>query len=326
MKHLSGLRRRCGLVLPACAALGLSAGIAHAATRDPSQWPFAVNSPWNTPMGSGAVFDGGACSSGLTDPGVGTDVNAGSWSHPVYTAAGTDPLTSIVQRGVGLVATIRVPAGAQPAQPPYSSGGDAHLHIVDPTRHYVDETWQAQRALLGHTINVSSYNRNSLYGSGIGAGGARAYGGSAIGGLIRTAELKAGYIPHALAFALPRSSQALGPVWPATQQDDGAEGTYLGNVHMGTLVAIPPAVDVTTLGLSPAGLAVAHALQDYGAYDVDSSSEFDLYAEPSAESLADPIRNDLPVLKALLRCVANNTPTSVGGGGTPRAPAAPPLP
>jgi len=304
------------------------AGSAHAAPRDASQWPFSVDSPWNTPMGSGAAFDNSACNAGITDTTVGNDVNAGSWSHPVVVAGSGDAYNTIKRRGVGNVANIRIPAAAKPATPSYASGGDAHLHVIDPSKRYVDEMWQAQRqSLLGsNTVTVSSYTRNDLYGPGIGTGGERAYGGSAIGGLIRTAELNAKNIPHALAFALPRSSQAYGPVWPATLQDDGADTTYRGAVHMGTLVAIPAAVDITKLGLSPQGLVVARALQDYGAYDVDSSGDFALYAEPSAESLVGAIRTDLPKIRAQLRCVSNNGPSTVGGGGVRRAPLAPPLP
>ena len=92
---------------------------------------------------------------------------------------------------------------------------------------------------------------------------------------------------------------------------------------MGTLAAIPPSVHLRSMGLSRPGLAVARAMRDYGAYDVDSSSDFTLYAEPSAEALVAPLRTDLPKLRNALRCVTNNTPSSVGGGGHRRAPKAP---
>ena len=155
--------------------------------------------------------------------------------------------------------------------------------------------------------------------------GIRAYGGSAIGGLIRTWEMQAGVIRHALAFAMPRSAMVPGPVWPATSQDSGAVGTYTGALPMGTLVAIPSSVNLTTLGLSPAGLAIARALEQYGAYLVDASSQFTLYAEPSADALLGSARTDLAMIHAQLRVITNNSPGSVGGGGQPLAPLAPAL-
>jgi hypothetical protein len=59
---------------------------------------------------------------------------------------------------------------------------------------------------------------------------------------------------------------------------------------------------------------------------VDRSGAFTFYAEPSAESLLGSMRNDLSKIRAQLRVVTNNGPSTVGGGGTPRAASAPALP
>jgi hypothetical protein len=71
---------------------------------------------------------------------------------------------------------------------------------------------------------------------------------------------------------------------------------------------------------------LARALQDYGAYIVDRAGAFAFNAEPSAESLLSSMRNDLNKIRAQLRVVTNNGPSSVGGGGTPRVSPAPALP
>ena len=42
-------------------------------------------------------------------------------------------------------------------------------------------------------------------------------------------------------------------------------------------------MDLTALGLSPRGLALGRALQDYGAYVLDRSANVALYAEPAAD-------------------------------------------
>lgn len=292
-------------------------------SRDAALWPFAVDSPWNLPLGSAAELESpdAACSKMLRDEKIGTDINAAQWSHPVYVAATTDPLVKITIKSK-VVATIPVPSGAEPAQP-RTSDSDAHLHIVDPQHRYVHEMWHAKRRTTG--ISVEGYSRIDLSSAGVGEGGERAYGGSAIGGLIRRPELASG-IRHALAVALPRTHLKLGPVWPAVQQDNGAETTYHGTVPMGQLVALSlHKTDLDTMGLSPAGKTLAQALIDYGAYVVDASSDLTLYAEPSAEADIDPARADLIKLRPFLRCVKNASKTAVGGPGTRVAPLAAPL-
>jgi hypothetical protein len=80
------------------------------------------------------------------------------------------------------------------------------------------------------------------------------------------------------------------------------------------------------MGLSREGLAVARALQRYGAYVVDRSGSFTLYVEHAGEGPAvDRIRADLDRIRSQLRVVANNGPSNVGGGGAPTQPLAPPL-
>jgi hypothetical protein len=100
-------------------------------------------------------------------------------------------------------------------------------------------------------------------------------------------------------------------------------------VPIGTLIAMPPSVDVAALGLTPGGAALARALQDFGAYCDDSSGSaaITLSAEGAAEGLPGlaQMRQDFPVLHRHLRPVTNNTAATPGGGGIPRAPAAPAL-
>ena len=293
------------------------------ADRDSAEWPFAPDSPWNTPLGAAAAVEpaDSPCSRMLVDEKLAADVNAEQWSHPIYVATATDPLVKIVVKGEQ-VATIRVPKSAEPAKP-RSEDSDAHLHIIDPERRYVHELWHASRRKAGHIL-AEGYTRNDLRGPGVGEGGERAYGGSALGGLIRRRELTQG-IRHALAMALPRTHLRLGPVWPATKQDDGAESTYRGTVPMGQLVTLLPKQNLDTLGLSPEGKVLARALTEYGAYVVDASSDLTFYAEPSAEPDLQPLRADLAKLRPLFRCVTNASKDAVGGPGARVAPAAPPL-
>ena len=73
---------------------------------------------------------------------------------------------------------------------------------------------------------------------------------------------------------------------------------------------------------------VADLERRFRAYVVDRSGEsFVLKAEPSLDDTAAlaNMRRDLATIRPHLRVVTNNTPASVNGGGTPRAPLAPAL-
>jgi hypothetical protein len=212
-----------------------------------------------------------------------------------------------------------MPDGARAA-----AGADAHLHILSPDGHTAHEFFDFQRTDDGATAEY--YVVSDLTGSGVLDGGTRAYGGSALGGLIRTWELEKGEIRHALALALGGQQLRRGPVWPADSEDDNSLETYSGQIPMGALLAIPETVSVEAMQLSPDGLVVARALQRYGAYVVDQARDMTFYAEPSAAmDRIERIREDLPRIRRELRIVANNGPDRVGGGGRPIAPLAPPL-
>jgi hypothetical protein len=163
-----------------------------------------------------------------------------------------------------------------------------------------------------------------LFGPGVDSGGVRVYGGSAIAGLIRGDELERG-IPHALSLSLPMELLRPGWVWPATLESRRAEDEYEGQVPTGQLVAIPPHHDLDAMGMTPAGLAVARALQDYGAYVTDHAGATVVYAEPGLEEAVDPARDDIDLIRSLMACATNNTEAAPGGPGVKRAPPAPPL-
>jgi hypothetical protein len=300
------------------------------------------------PIGSNATYTSGsdprtlnliATSFGSTQ--IAAWINAEQYSHPIYVATNSDPLYNVHyntapvgENGSGTpeyngVVSFRIPSGAAKAV-----GSDAHLHIVDPDGRTLHEMWLFG-SCSGTECTTGGYAPTNLYGSGIGTinglnFGMRAYGGSAIGGLIRTWEVQAGQIRHPLAVALYDDFHLQqGWVWPATQEDSGSED-YGGLIPMGSLVAIPQSVNLSTLGLSPSGLMLAQAFKDYGAYIVDTSAGFSVYAEPSIATQTPTqlaaMRADLNKIRAQLRVVTNNGPSSVGGGGTPVVPLAPPLP
>jgi hypothetical protein len=319
--RLAALALAVALAASACAAATGPAvnrdGAGNPTSRDAAAWPFAASSPWNMPIGSAAQFSAPADPQTQSLLSSRAGINAAIWSNPVYVASFGDPVRYL---GFGASAVaIHVPDGATPAGPP---GGDNQLDVVDPTRHVVDESWKTSR-VFAFNLGSGFHVRVDLRGDGL--TGATAAGMSSTGGLIRTWELQSHDIRHALSLAVPAYAMALGPVWPARSQDSWAPGQYVGALHMGSLVAIPPSVNVAALGLSAEGLAIARALQNYGAYVVNTAGQTSLIAEPSAEGLVRSARNDMGAIQAQLRVVANNGPGSVGGGGAPRVGYAPPF-
>jgi hypothetical protein len=296
-----------------------------ALTRDPFEWPFDANSPWNTPIGSGATFrpTSGVETLSLLDTRIQTWINSDEFSHPIVRSSPSDPLVRVKYENGGRAPVgageveLNIPAQAQPAP-----GADAHLHVVAPDGLTAHEFYFFERTPTGATAVY--YVISDLKGPGIGEGGTRAYGGSAIGGLIRSWEIETGRIGHALAIALVGAQLKQGPVWPATEEDSSAPSTYTGTIPIGSLIAIPRTVDVGAMPLTREGMILARALQDYGAYVVDQAFALTLYAEPDVPANAmDAMRKDFQRIRRDLRIVANNGPDAVGGGGEPIAPTAP---
>jgi hypothetical protein len=219
---LPRFRRACASAVASTVLLGgLGLGAAQPATaaegRDPALWPFAVDSPWNMPIGSGARL------SSADDPRVATLVRGGSrvnanegYSHPVYQASTSDPEAIIEDVSVpGRSRKTRVPVGASPA-----TGSDGHLHVISPDKQHVHETWIATRRSDTH-LTARRVERNDLAGPGILQGGTRAYGGSAIGGLVRRWEMDQRSIRHAVAVAMDPAQLRSGAVWPANATTAG---------------------------------------------------------------------------------------------------------
>lgn len=328
--------------------------------RDVFYWPFASDSVWNLPVGTGAVLESATAAKtlALRTNTMGNSINCDRYSHPLVRASATDPLVTITDWNDGTRSrTAHIPASAQPAP-----GDDRHLHILQPDGHTCVETWLFEWT-GATTASAGRVATSNFFGAGLGPqGGTRAYGGSALGGLIRKWEADPndphytdGVIRHAIALAvnlntlLYTSGSAgydangygteLGYVWPATEQDYGSEATYSGTVPMGTYCVIPKTVDVASLGLSWAALPIAKAIQDYGAYITDQAGWIDdpwfaVYAEPALAETEwfhvvynDPIWDapDIGTIRDNLRIVTNNTAATPNGGGSRPLPLAPGL-
>jgi hypothetical protein len=202
-----------------------------------------------------------------------------------------------------------------------------------------------------------------LYGPGI--GGAHGGSGlSAIGGTLRLGELRPNGSPphHVLKFELYAADnyyndgqQADCSRWPASGCDgyfntSGNALKYGGTnpaLRPGSLLALSTSVAIASLGLktTPAQL-IAWTLQNYGAYLVDDTawSAYAVCVENGAAGSFETqfqsdwgfsidtagttgdFAQDMQKLVSALSVVNNNVASTVGGGGTPLQPLAPPLP
>ncbi|QSQ28621.1 hypothetical protein JY651_29995 [Pyxidicoccus parkwayensis] len=321
-------------------------------TRDATLQPFRSGSVWNLPIGQEAVYADTTdlatkdfLATSLNGVSLTTWANWNQYSHPITFAANTDPWATVTDYND----SSRSGAYYVPATATIADGSDKHMHIINPPRTFIDEAWATTRQ-SPTAYSVGRHHTIDLYGSGLGPrAGVRAYGGSAVGGLIRAWETTSthakytGKIQHALAIAVDRTQlyysggysgydssgygTAKGYVWPATEQDWGSETTYKGHVSMGAYFAIPPTVDLNAQGLTAEGKMVAQALQDFGAYVTDATVGcVTFYVEPAApSSFVNNLRKDAPKLRSLLRRVTNNSPSTPNGPGARRVPMLPEL-
>ena len=230
---------------------------------------------------------------------------------PIYLAAASDPWVRVHDEENARDFLARVPPSAKP-----DPMADGHFFVVEPSHLFVLEMYRA-RIVSKNLILARRAFRVSLTGPGMFLKdgkfpGVRAMDASGMGGVLRAWEMRAGTIRHALTFLLPPSRLKHGPVWPSSREDFWGFRDYHGHIPVGTLIAIPRDVDVTTLHLTPAGLALARALQDFGAYCDDSvgTDGIVVSAEGASETLPElaQMRHDFPLIRQYLRVVLNNGP------------------
>ena len=339
--------------------------IATPATRDPLKWPFASDSIWNMPIGSGAVYvpanlEASKNSSGM--PQVDDE-------HIVLRP--TAPLTVIHASSVGWSGGDRcsakgrvlanVPMPTNYVVPNNIDNGSSAFLAAD-GRTIIQSQPLARCSAGGPATSLLTFPSVDIYGDGI-QGSHGGSGMSSIGGSIRVGELRPGQQGprHALKVNVD-SRKVLYPCkifddcfrWPAVTADETAIG-YYGSMtaspnsamKMGSLLAIPAWVKLAGLGMeTEPGKQLAWTLQNYGAYIVDTTggSSLALNAENGPDgSLRTQFQADygypLEIWKAgstawsrdvqrviqALQVVDNNSQDRIGGGGALRQPLAPPF-
>jgi len=343
-------------------AQGIGNAQSREQTRDPRLWPFSETSIWNMPIGDGAVYVHAkikpAEERGLT---VDEDYIVMTPDAPVvevhYNDAGWDSRKNRLDTSGPVLFSVPIPDDFV-VHPGNWIGGtpNAALAALMPDgRTVVQSQPFARPEVGGPASSMIDPVIVDLYGDGI-AGAHGGSGMSALGGTIRVGELvPGGTIRHALKVNINApdniyyDEETRGYRWPALTADSYAERSYGGKVpecRMGALLALPPWMNIEEMGFeTEPGLILARAFQDYGAYLVDDTA-WDVYAietewgpagrvvdefkevwgfSMTPYSTDEPFARDIRLIFTNLHVVDNNGPRSIGGGGTPRQPLAPPL-
>jgi hypothetical protein len=334
------------------------AGAAFAAETYPTSrnkwlWPFAQNSIWNMPIGRNAVYTPANIQK--------APLGSGDQEY-FYKTKTSDPLRKIYAPGSwtkrcegtapSYAPDLRIPDNLilkDATLNPYETPNNAAAFLM-PDGQTLVQLEPLARCSFGGDVYGYHYSED-LSITGPGSGGSHFGSGlSALGGSIRRKELTGNQpIRHALKVLLwgnkylYYSKTIPGYRWPATMADYGAANQYHGTnpkLVMGSLLAIPPNQTEKNLQLqTPAAKKLFKALQDYGAYVVDDAG-WDAHYFAIENGVFEEFHNaygydfgntqgsfyeDFMKLFQALQIVDNNGPNSIGGGGTLRAPLAPPF-
>jgi len=158
---------------------------------------------------------------------------------------------------------VPIPDGAQP-----SSGSDGAMVVLDRSTGRSYDFWQARPSADG-SWSTSWAGIADTNGDGYTPGAAQTGAGvPRIAGVVRTFEIEQGHIPHALAFSTTNACEGTFR-YPASKTDGGSGRADC--IPEGARIQLDPQVDVAAIpGIAPGELAVARALQTYGAYAMDN--------------------------------------------------------
>ena len=220
-------------------------------------------------------------------------INTTEWSTPVYTVgpgAATVAMVgqgSICPRPEGVfsgfqaqIEAVPIPAGALPA-----AGTDKEIVIYQPSTGHLWELWRVTReggrwsACWGGEI-ADAGTSEGIFAAPFGAA---ASGLSLLGGQIHIEDLEQGHVNHALELLLPHTA-ASEVVWPANRTDGTSKAADA--IPEGTRLRLPASLDLSLLHLSPAGLAIATAIQRYGMIVGDTAGSVALSAQDPTPLIA----------------------------------------
>jgi hypothetical protein len=235
----------------------------------------------NTPIGNAPSVDSN--SSAIISSAITSYVNSANlsnndaWGIPIVTA---DQQSSTYNVGCQYYwcnvdfGQVHIPTSAQP-----DTGSDGHLVVLQPNGTEFD-MWIGQHTTSGWTAGsrwLESANGPAANCSTVHAcGGADAANFALAAGAVRPEEIAQGHIDHALAITTPDTRQGY-IACPATNGD----GTHASPnaLPIGAHLQLDPNINVAALSIPTWEKVIAVALQQYGAYVIDTGGSVALYAQ-----------------------------------------------
>lgn len=255
---------------------------------------FAATSPFNTKIGANPAIQSNSSAiitaailnqpgKVLANGGFGVSI-VDDRSSPAPTTS--DPLNTVTATQYGLdydPGQFRIPAdvgGTEAASGRRcATGSDHHLAIIN-NGEEIDLFGGTTRADGTHWTCQTRYRFDVQSGSGVAPASrvsAVAANFALTAGIVRPEEIAAGVIDHALVFTSAYTRNMF--VAPATHGDGPNNATDA--MPLGARIQLDPAWDVAGSGLAAWQKVIAKALQDYGAYCVDTSGAVAFRAETS---------------------------------------------
>ncbi len=260
---------------------------------DHADRPFDAGSPWNSAIPADPVLDADSAAmvGNLAQGGI---ANIGEYGVTVYEApAGTPRLPVPCSMDWGTCPFEGDPAPLTPEFQP-TTGSDGAMVVIDrsasPPKLY--EFWQYSWNGGSPTTSwgaVGPWTGSGMDGQGGRAGNAVGAEVSRVAGVVRTDEIAAGVIDHALVFST--SFCKVDEVRAPAQQTDG-KYSGVGAVPEGARIQLDPSLNPDSYTLTKAERAVFVAMQKYGAYAIDCGGD------PAAYSFETPTGGNDPYAEA----------------------------
>ena len=249
---------------------------------------FAPNSVWNTPIPGNVVIEPNSAAIMAHYVSVyggkwGFSTSTDTWTPAVIEAPASTPTSSVTftQVGTWTMSKIPVTSAVFAAVDWFKSKGDtdSSICLYSDADGVFFNFWAFYDSGGGKftvgTGSVFPINGPGWWNNSNDPWSGAVAGGSYCGGLIRPSEWAAGQINHALQGAMPFNFNLTGSViFPATTTD-GAGTNAAQAIPEGALLQLDPTLtdaQLLAMGVPSADLPICHAMQIYGWYDNDSSS------------------------------------------------------
>ena len=248
------------------------------AANVPAPWPgnpFSPTSFWNKRLGANAPLS--ADSHAYVNEvmrqvhAYGPWFNTTSYSVPVYVVPANEPTQHVTLDTWGpdlqtALDEVPIPPDARAA----AAGTDESMTVWQPSTNKLWDFWLMHKvggkwhARWGGEMDDVSQNPGYFEHSGLTNNwGATATGLPLLGGLVTLADLKRGYIDHALAIALVETQRARYS-WPAQRTDGSTFTPNVTGIPEGTRFRLDPHLNIAKLHLPRIDRMLAEAAQKYG--------------------------------------------------------------